>query len=217
MVGGNNSTVPAKVTLRANGEDNKGSINRYKYYFGDGTQVETDRAEVQHSYESSGEFVARVDIRDSQGNWKTSASCEQTITVKSSSLESHKADCSDVYLSTNSVRAPSTISFKVTGFDNKGSITGYKIDFGNGIIKESDGQTFEQRYEKAGTYQVKAYIKDSAGNWQGGDESCAKPLYLETKPLTKQPETGTPTILSSLAISSGAIGAAVEVLRRRRR
>lgn len=216
VASGNRSTVPAKVTLRARASDNKGNIQRYKFYFGDGSTQETDQLEVQHTYESSGSFVARVDVKDSQGNWKTSSRCEDTVRVDSSPVESHKSDCSDVFITTtNGAQAPTTMGFRVTGFDNKGSLQQYRMDFGNGIVKDSSGETFEQRYETAGTYTVKGYVKDSQGNWQGGDDSCKRTVYIGTKPLTEQPKTGTPTMLSLAGASSGVIGVALQFIKRK--
>ncbi|HYD35873.1 MAG TPA: PKD domain-containing protein [Vitreimonas sp.] len=206
VAGGNNSLVPAKVTLRARASDNKGSIQRYKFYFGDGKQEESDNAEIQHTYESSGSFVARVDVKDSQGNWRTSSSCEENVTVKASSVESHKSGCSDLYITANNnAQAPATLSFRVTGHDNKGGLQRYKLDFGNGVVKESDGQTFEQHFDKAGTYTARAYVKDSHGNWHGGEDNCKKTVYLSTKSLTRQPSTGTPTQFSLFGGMSGVL------------
>lgn len=216
VVSGNDSLVPAKVTLRARGSDNKGSIQRYRFYFGDGKQEETATAEVQHTYEVSGTFVARADIKDSQGNWKTSNSCEKQVYVKSAPIESHKSGCSDIFISiNNNAQAPATASFKVTGYDNKGSIQGYKLDFGNGIVKEGTGQTFEQLYDRAGTYTVRAYVKDSEGNYQTNDDSCKRTVYINTQPLTRQPETGTPTVFTILGVVSGVGGVALSLAKKK--
>lgn len=216
VVSGNDSLVPAKVTLRTRGSDNRGNIQLYRFYFGDGRQTETTNAEVQHTYEISGTFTARVDIKDSIGNWKTSNSCETTIRVQSTPIESHKSGCSDIFINiNNNAQAPATASFKVTGYDNKGDIQGYKLDFGNGIVKEGSGQTFEQLYEQAGTYTVRAYIKDSRGNYQGNEESCKRTVYINTKPLTRQPETGTPTLFTVLGIVSGAGGVALSLAKKK--
>jgi hypothetical protein len=150
IVSGNNSLVPATVVLRARGSDNKGSIQRYRYYFGDGQQSETDQAEITHQYNVSGSLVARVDVKDSKGNWKTSSNCETTVTVQSAPVESFKSDCSNIYISAdNSSRAPSTVKYEVSGYDNKGNIQAYRLDFGNGIVKEGNGRTFEQKYMQA--------------------------------------------------------------------
>jgi hypothetical protein len=218
VASGNNSLVPAKVILRAKGSDNLGQIQAYKFYFGDGKQAETTNPEIEHTYEASGNFAARVDIKDSRGNWQTSSACEETVRVKAASVESHKSNCSDVFIRTdNSGKAPTNVTFKVTGFDNKGDIKKYKLDFGNGTVKESDGQTFEQRYETTGTYDIKAYILDSQNNWRGGEESCHETLTISsTKPLTQQPATGVPTVMSVIGLASGATSVVAAKLARRR-
>lgn len=216
---GNNNTVPAKVKFRASGSDNKGAIQGYRFYFGDGNRVDSSSNEVTHEYTSSGTFTARVDVKDSLGNYVTSNSCEETVTVKSSSIESHKYACSDLFISAdNGAKAPSLVKFTVTGYDNKGSIQGYKLDFGNGVVKESDGRTFEQRYDQAGTYPVKAYIKNSKGEWVGANESCQRSIVVgSSTPLTQQPSTGTPTALPLLGLGSGAAGLVLEAARRKLR
>jgi hypothetical protein len=139
------------------------------------------------------------------------------VSVNSSSVESYKNACSDLFVTAdNGAKAPSLVKFSITGYDNKGSIQGYKLDFGNGVIKESDGRTFEQRYDRSGTYPVKAYIKNSQGNWVGGTDSCSRTVTIgSTKPLTRQPSTGTPTALPLLGLGSGAAGVILEVARRR--
>ncbi len=216
VVGGDNALVPANVTLRARGSDNLGNIQRYKFYFGDGKIEETDSPEITHKYEVSGTFTARADVKDSKGNWKTSSACEATVRVKSAPVESHKADCSDITWTLDNSQAPTTARISVYGYDNKGSIQQYRVDFGNGITKDSDGQTFEQRYETAGTYTVKGYIKDSQGNWQGGDDNCSRALYVNTKPIVRQPSTGTPTLFTIAGSLSGVAGVVTYAVSKRR-
>jgi hypothetical protein len=217
VIGGQDGRVPAKVTLRARGSDPRGSIQRYKYYFGDGQQMESDQLEVSHDYLVSGNFVARVDVRDSQGNWRSSSSCETTVRVSGVALESHKSDCSDVHITANNGgRAPSTVTFDISGYDNKGNIQAYKMDFGNGVIKESNGRTFEQLYQNSGTYTVKAYVKDSEGSWVGGTESCSRTLTLSSQTaMTTQPKTGTPMFLPILGLVTGAAGLSLQLMKRR--
>lgn len=215
IVSGNDQTVPAKVVLRGKGSDNYGNISRYRFYFGDGQNTETDAAEVTHTYESSGTFMARVDVRDTRGRWISSDRCEARVKVRPNPVESHKSGCSDVFItSDNNGQAPSNVTFKVTGYDNKTDIKRYKLDFGNGIVKEADGQVFEQRYETAGTYAIKAYIQDSEGNWKGGDNSCKRNLYVNTKPIKSQPSTGTPTLVSLVGFGSGLASLTLYMLRK---
>lgn len=205
VTNGNYQQVPAKVTLRARGSDSAGDIQKYRFYFGDGTSQESDSAEVTHTYETSGSFIARADVKDSRGNWKTSGSCETRVKVESSPVESHKSGCSDLYLSKTRDKAPTDVTVKVTGFDNKGDIQAYRVAFGNGETKTQSNNEFTMRYPNSGTYIVRGYIQDSKGNWYGEETSCKKTLYVETEPITRQPETGTSTWLGVLGIlSSGA-------------
>jgi hypothetical protein len=207
VASGNNANVPAKVVLRARGSDNKGGIQQYRFYFGDGNRTETGDNEITHTYDSSGSYLARVDIKDSQGNWKSNSMCETTVHVTSSPVESHRSGCSDLFIvSGQSQQPPAKVNFQLTGYDNKGGIQRYQLDFGNGITKDSDGRTFEQIYDKAGTYTVIGSIKDSEGNWQKSD-SCKTTLYVNTAPITKQPSTGTPTLWSVIGMMSGSSGA----------
>ncbi len=217
IAGGNNSLVPATVTLRARGYDNKGNIQRYRFFFGDGQQVESDQPEVSHQYNVSGNFVARADVKDTQGNWKTSSSCETTVTVQSAPVESYKYGCSNVYITAdNNSRAPSKVTFEVTGYDNKGNLQAYNLDFGNGITKESTGRSFEQIYTSAGTYVINAYVKNSQGNWIGDDASCRRTVTIGSNtPLTSQPSTGTPTFIPVAGAMSGILGLSVQVLKKK--
>lgn len=215
-MGGNNTNVPATVILRARASATEGNIIKYRYYFGDGKQEETTNVEIQHKYESSGSFLARVDAQDNRGNWRSSYSCEAYVYVNASPVESQKSDCSNLFINSgNNAQPPTTVSFTLSGYDNKGGIQSYKLDLGNGIVKETTGNTFEQRYDKAGTYTVTGWVKDSQGNWKGGGGSCKQYVYVNTKPLTDQPKTGTPAEFTFAALGSGALGVALLKLRNR--
>ncbi len=214
VVSGADQTSPARVTLRATASDSAGNIQMYRFLFGDGNRLETTEREVTHTYEMSGRFHPAVEVKDSRGNWISRASCQTSFTLRAPAVESFKSGCSEVrILEGNHTRAPSTAKFEVTGFDNKSGLQEYRLDFGNGITKDQNGSNFEQRYDKPGTYTVRAYVKDSQGNWKGGDSNCRATLYVETEPLKEQPKTGTPTLLSVAAVTSGIVGT-VALLRR---
>ena len=205
IVSGNNSLVPATVTLRARGSDSTGNIQMYRFFWGDGHFDETTNSDLSHRYEVSGSFLARAEIKDSQGAWKSSGQCETTVTVQPVAIESQKSDCSDLFINEgNYIQAPTTAKFTVTGYDNKGSLKRYKMDFGDGTTNEKgDSNNFEHRYDRAGTYTTRGYVLDSRDNWKGGTGSCEKALYINTAPLTKQPSTGTPTAFTLLALTGG--------------
>lgn len=216
ITSGNNWFVPASITLRARATDPKGNIQAYRFFFGDGAQEETTNPEVTHKYEVSGWFSARVDIKDSQGIWKTSDRCQTSVHVTSLPIESHKSACSNIFIrSGNDTEAPTTGKFTVTGYDNKGNIQGYKVDFGNGIVKEESSGLFEQVYDKAGTYTVKGYIKDSKGEWKGGTDTCETKFYARTKPLTSQPKTGTPTGMTIISLLAGVTGSGLMFVQKK--
>lgn len=216
IVSGQDQTVPSTVRFRASGTDPAGNISEYRFHFGDGAYQQTTSTEIEHRYESSGSFAVRAYIKDARGQWITSDSCTNTVNVKPSNIESHRSDCSDLFITEGQdQQAPVTAKFNVTGFDNKGSLQQYKIDFGQGVVKEQSGSQFEQRFDQAGTYTIKAYVKDSKGEWKGGSGNCQRNLYVRTTPLTTQPKTGTPTDFTIFAITSGFIGS-VMVLGRKK-
>lgn len=201
---GNQGTVPAKMTFTAKASDNMGEITAYRFFFGDGKNLETSQNNITHTYESSGSFYAYVQVKDSRGDWITSRECRVTANVKSMPVETHKSGCS--YLSImegQQKQAPATAKFQVAGFDNKGEIRAYKVEFGDGQRVESTStREFEHLYENPGTYTVRASIQDSTGVWRSAG-SCEQTLYVNTKPLERQPETGTPTLFSALALLGG--------------
>lgn len=214
MVSGAGSFAPTNITLRARASDNRGDIQGYKFYYGDGKQEETTNKEVTHRYESSGFYTAHVDVKDSKSNWITSPACEIKMQVLGLPIESHKSGCSDVFITSgNNSPAPATGKFTATGFDNKGSIKQYKMDFGNGVTKESTNGVFEQIYERPGTYTVRGYIQDSKSAWLGGSGTCEKTLSVLTKPITTQPATGTPTTFTLIALGSGVAAGILYLLK----
>lgn len=205
IVSGNNSKIPAKLVFEIKASDNLGEIKQYRLIFGDGKRSESSNSNFEHTYESSGNFAVLAQVKDSQNQWISSEQCEAVATIKASNLESHRSDCS--YLSIVSGQnqaAPALVKFKVAGFDNKGEIKKYKLDFGDGNQVEASQGNFEHLYEKAGTYQVKASVKDSTDDWLNSDD-CRQTLYVSTKPITQQPATGTPTWLSIGGLLGGAL------------
>lgn len=204
---GDNGKAPATVKFEAKGEDNLGSISTYHFYFGDGEKSEVMSNTVSHTYNNSGTYTARVFVRDSKGNLKTSDACEVKVTVQSNAVESHRSGCSDIFFeSGNNQKFPSTLKVRVEGFDNKGNIQKYKVDFGNGVVKEQTDKNFENLFNSAGTYAVKAYILDSQGNWKGGDGSCRKDASILTETLKEQPKTGVPVLLALGMAGMGGSG-----------
>lgn len=204
VISGNDGLVPANVTFRVRGSDNLGNPTGYRIFFGDGQQSENSNPEISHRYETSGNFLVRADIKDSKGVYRSSSQCETRVTVKPLPIESHKSDCADLFITNgNQQPAPATGGFIISGYDNKGPIKKYRLDFGDGQTLEGDTAKFEKLYKTPGTYTIRGYIQDSTNNWKGGTGNCQKTLYVQTKPLTSQPKTGTPTWFTFFGLGSG--------------
>lgn len=208
VTGGNNGNVPANVSFKMAGTDSTGAISGYRYYFGDGIQVESANAQVTHQYQASGTFTARGYAKDSRGNWTTSPSCETAVTVGGFPFETQKSACSNVFiLSGNYTKAPTTATFEIAGYDNKGPIKEYKMDYGNGVTATNTTNTFTYTYPTAGTFLARGYILNSQNVWQTTSGLCEQAVYATTTTLTSQPDTGTPTWFTLLALTSGVVGA----------
>lgn len=205
ILSGNNDQVPAKITFEAKASDNLGEIKAYRFLFGDGTDLETSHSKVDHTYESSGRFSATVEAKDSQGNWLKDRQCQVVARVSPVKIESHRSACSYLQIvSGQNNQAPALVNFKVAGYDNKGDLKNYKIDYGDGNQVEANQEEFEHQYVSPGTYKVKASVQDSTGEWRRSS-ACEQTVYVSTKPITKQPSTGTPTWFSILGLTSGAL------------
>lgn len=205
IISGNNAKVPAKLTFEVKAKDNLGDIKQYRFIFGDGGKIETSNNKIDHTYESSGKFNVIAEVKDSKDNWIKSDQCEVVANVRAVSIESHRSSCSYLYIVEGQNRkAPSVVKFKIAGYDNKGDIKAYKIDFGDGNQVEASSNQFEHNYPQAGTYKVRAQVKDSSDQWLS-DDDCNQTVYVGTEPITKQPSTGTPTWMSVVGLGGGAI------------
>lgn len=205
IISGNNTKVPAKLTFEIKAKDNLASIKQYRFIFGDGGKIETSSNKIDHTYESSGKFNVIAEVKDSKDNWIKSNQCEVTANVKAVAIESHRSSCSYLYIvEGQNQKAPSLVKFKIAGYDNKGDIKAYKIDFGDGNQVEASSNQFEHEYPQPGTYKVKAQVKNSGDQWLS-DDDCQQIVYVGTEAITKQPSTGTPTWMSVVGLGGGAI------------
>lgn len=217
IISGNGNTVPAKLSFEAKASDNTGSIKQYRFIFGDGSRIETDHNTIDHTYESSGKFYVIAEVKDSQDKWINSEKCQVTATVNSSNVESHRSSCSYLYITEGQNNlAPALLKFKLAGYDNKGDIKAYKLDFGDGNSYEGGSGQIEHSYAKAGTYRAKAQVKDSTDQWRSSGD-CERTVYVSTTKITKQPSTGTPTWMSVVGLCGGALAFAYPFIQGTRR
>ena len=219
VISGNDSLAPETVTFKAAGSDNLGDIQKYKFYFGDesaNNKEETDSQYISHRYEKAGRYTVKVKIKDSVGNWKESEDCTTHVTLFDSSIKTGAScDQLSIDLSNNAI-APSTATLIVHGTDISGGIKGYKVVFNDNTELEGENNTFTKIYDTAGSYSVKAYVKDIHGNWLGGEDKCKQIVYINSSDnkLTVQPETGAGTMFSVIGVLSGIFGFVPKILRR---
>ena len=77
----NNTVAPSDVIFNVKWTETKNGVNRYRFWFGDGTNKETDVPVILHRYLNPGKYHASVEIRDSEGNWKSSDACATDIVL----------------------------------------------------------------------------------------------------------------------------------------
>lgn len=78
---GNNTTAPSNVIFNVSWTETKSGVNRYRFWYGDGRNEETDVPIILHRYEDPGRYHASVEIRDSEGNWKSSDNCATEVVL----------------------------------------------------------------------------------------------------------------------------------------
>lgn len=193
VVSGNNRFVPTTVTFAARASE---KADAYHFYFGDGQEQISASPQVNHVYNVSGTYTARAIVGTS--------SCQNIFSLLKSPLESQKSGCSNVFILGGSTQAAgANVKFLVTGFDNKSGIKTYKIDFGNGQVKQNNANNFDLTFDAPGTYVIKGYITDSKGVEKGGTEGCLTSLSVTGTPIQIQPATGTPTWFTVIGVLSG--------------
>jgi len=203
VVSGNNKFVPSAVAFHARATDPSGTIQSYRWFFGDGSQEDSAAPDITHNFTVSGSFTAKLFIKDAAGVWKSSSSCQTIFSLLNNPLESHKSGCSNVFvLGDNTVPAGTTVNFLVTGYENKSGIKEYSLDLGSGQVLKNSAGTFSQKFDAPGTYTARGSVRDSKNNWVSSD-SCWTSLYVTGSPIIVQPATGTPTWITVTGILSG--------------
>lgn len=217
VISGNNEIVPSNIKFKATASNDTASD--YRFYFGDSKQQESKTPEVTHRYDVSGTFTVIAQVRSPQGTWNTKDTCESQVVVKPIPvIESHRSSCSNVFITSgNNELPPTTATMRVTGYDNKGAIKNYRLEYGDGTVVENTSGLFEKRYDTAGTYVIRGFIQDSEDKWVGGENKCKTSLYVNTTAMTEQPKTGTPTMITILGIGAGFTSLVLFELKKRLR
>ena len=151
----NNKTreVEAKVT----GSAQNTTITGYKIDFGDNTVVNQQTA--KHTYADYGKYTIKAYVTGTvDGKTVTvggDGGCVKTVEFTKPEPPKQAITCDVLTLNilNNKTRE---VEAKVTGSANNTTITGYKIDFGDGTVVNE--QTAKHTFADYGKYTIKAYV-----------------------------------------------------------
>lgn len=114
------------------------------------------------------------------------------------------SQCSVLTASPKDGTAPLTVKFTGSGNDPNGSIQSYEFNFDDASNSQQQvvaqtGSEATHTYNNAGSYTTTLKVKDSAGNWKGGNSECKQTIIVKAAPgvggssdTTQLPDTGLP-------------------------
>lgn len=139
-------------------QDPDGSIEAYRWSFGDGANATGDR--VEHAYEAAGTYNVTLTVVDDDGHEATARKAVEVLDP--GALEQNREQ-----------NAPPTARFSLTGegltlevdasnsSDVDGEIATYRWDWGDG--NTSRGTTANHTYAQPGTYTIQLVVEDASG------------------------------------------------------
>ena len=133
--------------------DVDGTIESYKWDFGDGT-TGTGRTST-HRYSQNGDYMVTLEVIDDDDN---SGYYRKEVPVGGRDKPTARFE-----MKPEAPRVNETVYFDASGSsDNDGTIESYIWDFGDGI--SGSGETDTHRFQTEGTYFVKLVVTDNDGN-----------------------------------------------------
>ncbi|HWR14085.1 MAG TPA: PKD domain-containing protein [Terriglobales bacterium] len=156
-------TAPVAVTATTAGSsDADGVITSSRIDFGDGYSVVSSDAST--TFSEPGVYTVTATVTDNNGKTSTATA---TVTVKA-----NQAPQAAVSVTPASGTAPMTVTASTANSsDPDGTIVTSTIDFGDGYV--ASGPTASHVYNTAGTYTVKATVKDNGGLTAGATTSVS--------------------------------------------
>lgn len=148
---------PYKIEVDADSsEDPDGEIVRYYWRFGDGSAlVNTGSPTYQHSYQNAGIYTVRLTVEDSDGDLD---STEQAVSTN------NQPPVASLQITPQPPSGPAPLTINYTGagsYDPDGTISTYRVDFGNGISVPNVSGT--HTYNVDGQFRVKLTVTDNLG------------------------------------------------------
>lgn len=132
--------------------DPDGTITRYQWEFGNGATAEG--AKVTHRFNSSGNFMVRLTVTDSD---QTTGFSERQLSVKNGALPVARFAVSPGTGNTNT-----RFTFDASSsHDPDGRIVDYRWDFGDGSRRS--GRVIEYKFKESGRFNVELLVRDNDG------------------------------------------------------
>jgi len=131
-----------------------GTINSYRWDFGDGNAITSSIPLVRHSFSSSGTYAIFLEVRDDNGL--------KGYTTGSVTVTENEAPTAVIAVSNATPTLGETVQFDASGStDTDGSITEYRWDFGDG--SHSSDVIASHSYSDFGTFSVVLTVTDDTG------------------------------------------------------
>jgi len=145
------------ASLDASESTDNDRIVRYKWYFGDGTTMNTSEAWINHVYHEMGNYDIYVTVYDSDGNWDYAKGFVMVV----------DGDPPSINVTYMPVIPFGTMAvFNASGSTDNTNITSYNWTFGDGAKEiNNTSPVAEHRYIEPGRYYVTLQILDAVGNW----------------------------------------------------
>jgi len=145
--------APLEVTFKGSESTDDNFVKTYSWDFNDGTTK--NMADLQHTYESAGEYQAKLTVTDENGLSNTSSI---TITVTESNNEAPVAVAN---ANPKSGIAPLNVQFFGDYSTDDKEIESYFWDFKDGSTTSNKNPSHE--FTQSGTYEVELTVKDAEG------------------------------------------------------
>ena len=145
--------APLAVVFTGSGSDPDGTISSYAWTFGDGLNASVQNP--SHTYQTAGNFIARLTVTDNGG---ATGSSTVTISVSTAGNQPPTASASATPLSGT---APLLVTFTGSGTDPDGTIVSYAWTFGDAGTSSLQNPT--HTYASAGSYTATLTVTDNSG------------------------------------------------------
>ena len=153
--------------------DPDGTIARYEWDFGDGTQ-RAGRT-PRHVYQKPGQYLVRLTVTDDSGTMRSSASDSIMVTINEAPIADAGPDL---------IAAPGQkVTLAASGsIDPDGDLTEFNWDFKDG--NAASGERVEHSFDQPGTYRVRLSVRDDTGQPDAIDFDEAK-VIVNAPPVAK--------------------------------